>query len=405
MSNDLSRPSAPEQSVLLEIDPEVTIPEFLTGEIQSKLAYADEQILAAQVSSDHIQLKIRPGISSGVQAELVQKVQRVVLSMAKGAFRQKIQVLEDQIGRAVPFRSDPMPELLRSGEVSRESDGIFTLGPLLARLIAYFEALFVDLADSFEAKPYRFPTLIPASYLERVNYFRAFPHSLTFAAHLREDLDVIDQFSQQAVCDHGVLKAPEGSFASVQALLSPAVCYHLYFTMADKPLPGGQAVATAVGNCFRYEAINLTSLERLWNFTMRELIFVGSKDFVLENRDLARQRMRPVLERIGMAYRVESANDPFFIGEFRKQAAFQSAFQLKYEIRALLPFKESTLAVGSYNYHQDFFGRSLNITLPDGSPAHTGCVAFGLERIAFAFLSQFGLDPALWPSEVRENAA
>jgi seryl-tRNA synthetase len=181
------------------------------------------------------------------------------------------------------------------------------------------------------------------------------------------------------------------------------VCYHLYFALADKPLPGGHAVATAVGNCFRYEAINLTSLERMWNFTMREVIFVGPKDFVLENREIARQRMAKFFEQIELAYRVESANDPFFIGEFRKQAAFQSAFQLKFEIRALLPFKDSTLAVGSYNYHQDFFGRSLNISLPDGAPAHTGCVAFGLERMAFAFLTQFGLDPAGWPAQVRDN--
>jgi seryl-tRNA synthetase len=188
----------------------------------------------------------------------------------------------------------------------------------------------------------------------------------------------------------------------VQALLSPAVCYHLYFSLADQPLPGGQLAATAVGNCFRYEAINLVSLERLWNFTMREVIFVGPKDFVLENREIARQRMQPVFEKIGLAYRVESANDPFFIGEFRKQAAFQSAFQLKFEIRASLPFNHSTLAVGSYNYHQDFFGRNLNISLPDGSPAHTGCVAFGLERIAYAFLAQHGLDPANWPRWVRE---
>jgi seryl-tRNA synthetase len=244
--------------------------------------------------------------------------------------------------------------------------------------------------------------LIPARYLERVNYFRAFPHSLTFATHLREDLDVIDRFSQLAACDHSGLQAPAESFAQIQALLSPAVCYHLYFTLADKPLPGGQVAATAVGNCFRYEAINLTSLERMWNFSMREVIFVGPKDFVLENREIARQRMHRVFERIGLAYRVESANDPFFIGEFRKQAAFQSAFQLKFEIRASLPYKNATLAVGSYNYHQDFFGRSLNITLPDGSPVHTGCVAFGLERMAFAFLSQYGLDPAHWPGEVRQ---
>jgi seryl-tRNA synthetase len=227
---------------------------------------------------------------------------------------------------------------------------------------------------------------------------------LTFATHLREDLDIIDRFSQKAYCDEeGNLNASNDEvFAKVKTLLSPAVCYHLYLSLADQPLPVGNLVATAVGNCFRYEAINLTSLERLWNFTMREVIFVGPKDFVLENREIARQRMNHIFNEIGLAYRVESANDPFFIGEFRKQVAFQSAFQLKYEIRASLPFKGSTLAVGSYNYHQDFFGRHLNITLPDGSPAHTGCVAFGLERIAYAYLAQYGLDSHRWPTSIRE---
>jgi seryl-tRNA synthetase len=391
-----------ENHLLLEIEPEVAIPEFLTGEIQSKLAYADEHILAAQVKSDHITLKTNPLASSQIQADLVNKVQRIVTSMAKGAINPKIQILEDHLDRPVPYDQDPLQELIQTGEISQESDGIYTLGPLLTRLISYFESQFIALADTFSATPYRFPTLIPARYLERVNYFKAFPHSLSFATHLREDLDAIDRFAQQAVCEHEELRAPTDSFAPIRALLSPAVCYHLYFSLADKPLPQGKAVATAVGNCFRYEAINLVSLERMWNFTMREVIFVGPKDFVLENREVARQRMSRVLERIGLAYSVESANDPFFIGEFRKQAAFQSAFQLKFEIRASLPFKHATLAVGSYNYHQDFFGRNLNISLPDGSPAHTGCVAFGLERIAFAFLAQFGLDPLGWPAEVRQ---
>jgi len=391
----------------LEFTPQVPIPDYLTGEIQSKLAYVDQQILAAQVKEDQITLKVAsPGdLTAERRAEVIEKVQRVVLSMAKGAFKPKVQVLEDHLARPVPYHSDPMTELLASGQISQEANGLFVLGPLITRLVAYFEAQFLALADSFQAAPYRFPTLIPAGYLERVNYFRAFPHSLTFATHLREDLEVIDNFAQHAACEHSELQTPPNSFAPIQALLSPAVCYHLYFSLADRPLPGGRVVATAVGNCFRYEAINLTSLERLWNFTMREVIFVGEKDFVLENRELARQRMSQVFERIGLAYRVESANDPFFIGEFRKQAAFQSAFQLKFEIRARLPFKDATLAVGSYNYHQDFFGRSLNITLPDGAPAHTGCVAFGLERIAFAFLAQYGLDPASWPAEVRQLAA
>ncbi len=390
---------------LISFPPAIPIPDHLAGEVQSKLAYVDENIARAEVlpgPDQQIKLTLHQPVNPSCQAELEEKVQRVVASMVKGAIRPKVQVLEDHLERPMSYDLDPMLELAARGEISQETAGVFSLGPLLTRLIGYFEGRFLELADSFEALPYRFPTLIPARYLERVGYFRAFPHSLSFVTHLREDLDVIDHFAQHAACDDHGLSAPLTSFANIQTLLSPAVCYHLYFALADKPLPNGKIVATAVGNCFRYEAINLVSLERLWNFTMREIIFVGPKEFVLENREIGRQRMAKVLEEIGMAYRVESANDPFFIGEFRKQAAFQSAFQLKFEIRARLPFKDSTLAVGSYNYHQDFFGRNLNISLPDGSPAHTGCVAFGLERIAFAFLAQFGLEAENWPEVVRE---
>ena len=389
-----------------EFTPSERVPDFLVGEVQSKLAYVDEEILKATVApaGDLITLLLRQNLDKQRLGELEEKTQRVVLSMVKGAYKPKVQVLEDHLDRPVPYNQDPHTELAARREISQEAQGVFALGPLVSRLIAYFEKRFLELADSFGAEPYRFPTLIPARYLERVNYFQAFPHSLTFVTHLREDLDAIDHFAQNAACEHdGALNMPLNTFSPIQTLLSPAVCYHLYFALADQPLPQGKVVATAVGNCFRYESINLSSLERLWNFTMREVIFIGAKDFVLENRENARQRMERVFDEVDLAYRVESANDPFFIGEFRKQAAFQSAFQLKFEIRARLPFKDSTLAVGSYNYHQDFFGRHLNITLPDGSPAHTGCVAFGLERMAYAFLAQYGFDPQAWPAAVKEG--
>ena len=200
-----------QSSQLVEFASAVTIPEYLIGEIQSKLAYADEQILAAHVSQDLITLQVAP-LSTQKQSDLIDKVQRVVLSMAKGAIRPKMQILEDHLDRETPYHQDPMPELIERGLVNQESEGIFSLGPLLTRLIAYFESQFIALADSFGAAPYRFPTLIPARYLERVNYFRAFPHSLTFATHLREDLDVIDQFAQHAICDHEGLQAPPDLF-------------------------------------------------------------------------------------------------------------------------------------------------------------------------------------------------
>lgn len=392
-------------SSTITITPKKPIPGYMIGEVESKLAYVDELITAANISQngDLIHLKIHLEIDQVKKIEIESKVLQVVNKMTTGSVKPKVVILEDHMDRPIFSTIDPTPELLKNRELHQEENGIYTLGPLITRLVDFFEDQFISLAKTFGAQPYRFPTLIPARYLERVNYFQAFPHSLTFVTHLREDLDVINHFAEHAACDDYGLNASLDNFDQIKTLLSPAVCYHLYFALADKPLPGDQLAATAVSNCFRYESINLSSLERMWNFTMREIIFVGSKDYVLENREIARQGMAPFFEEIGLAYRVETANDPFFIGEFRKQAAFQTAFQLKFEIRAKLPFKDATLAVGSYNYHQDFFGRHLNIILSDGTPVHTGCVAFGLERIAYAFMAQHGINPTNWPAYVRNR--
>jgi seryl-tRNA synthetase len=389
----------------LKITPAIPIPAFMVGEVQSKLAYVDESIEKAivQVDGNLIDIKLKSSVKNPNTDEISAKVQEVITLMVKGVIQPRTQVLESYLDRPVPNYTDPMVELLERQEVFKEGRGIYTLGPLISGLIGYFESRFMALAESFSATLYRFPTLISAKFLDRVNYFKAFPHSLSFVTHLREDLGTIDQFAQHTHWEGEGLNASPESFAKIEVLNSPAVCYHWYFSLADQQLKSDHLVGTAVGNCFRYESSNLTSLERLWNFTMREIIFIGKGDYVLEQREIGRQKMTRILEELGLAYQVESANDPFFIGEFRKQVAFQSAFQLKYEIRASLPFSGKTLAVGSYNYHQDFFGRNLNILLPDGSPIHTGCIAFGLERMAYAFLAQYGLDKKQWPPVVQEG--
>ncbi len=388
----------------IKIELSTKVPEFLSDDLISKLAYIDERIAHGTLNPERntVILTVLEKVSASMKEKITKKVLRMTTAFINEAFQPKVQLLEDHLDRKTIQKVDPTQELLDRKELYAESRGVYVLGPLLSGLIAFFEKEFLELAATFNAKPYRFPTLIPGAMLERVNYFHAFPHSLSFATHLKEDLDVIQEFSRNAHCQHDGLNTSMDSFSKIQNLLSPAVCYHLYFSLADSRLTEDHIAATAVGNCFRFESTNLNSLERLWNFTMREIIFIGSKDYVLEQRELGRQKMAKKFEAIEIAYKVESANDPFFIGEY-KQAAFQNAFHLKYEIRTLLPYKKTTLAVGSYNYHQDFFGRQLKIQQRDGSPIHTGCIAFGLERIAFAFLSQFGFDRDNWPSYVKER--
>jgi seryl-tRNA synthetase len=131
-------------------------------------------------------------------------------------------------------------------------------------------------------------------------------------------------------------------------------------------------------------------------------MFVGSEDHVLRSREHVLEQVRDLFDELELAYHVETANDPFFPGDETQQARLQRELQLKWEVRARLPFDGSTLAVGSYNYHLQYFGRSLNITGPSHTPVHTGCVGFGLERLAYAFLAQYGLHPAAWPRPVRD---
>ena len=326
----------------------------------------------------------------------------MVASLVKGAFEPHVRVVADKSDRPLTYDRDPMETLRLSREVFTEGNGYYSLGPLLAGLLDYFEGRYHTVAVEMGARPYRFPALISPAYLEKVKYFSNFPHSLSFVTHLREDLDAIREFSERATTINGRIKTDGRAFAEVQAMLSPTVCHHLYMLLADSTIPEEGIVATATGNCCRYESSNMSSLERLWNFTMREIIFVGSEDFVQQELDQSRAKLDAILDEMELAYRIETANDPFFIGSYRDQAAYQSAFELKFEIRMVLPFKKDTLAVGSYNRHRDFFGRSLDIKLPDGAYAETGCVGFGYERLAFAFVAQHGPDPKDWPEAIRK---
>jgi hypothetical protein len=110
-----------------------------------------------------------------------------------------------------------------------------------------------------------------------------------------------------------------------------------------------------------------------------------------------------LVESLGLGGRCEVANDPFFVdGDTAGRTWSQRLLELKYELR--LPISPAAdIAVGSFNFHERFFGESFEIASPAGDGlVHTSCTGFGLERFAYAFLCQHGLDPADWPRQVRD---
>ena len=341
-----------------------------------------------------------PAGREGERALVAERIVAVAEGMCQAARFCEPKVLVRR-ERAPSFEGDPHALLEERGDLFKFGRGRYGLGPRLVELLEFFDRQLLRRAEQAGAAPHQFPTLVGADLLERCGYLRSFPHSLCLVSHLREDMGAIQDFARDARWDGGGLVfSPEAS-SRVECLLSPTVCFHCYAWLQDGRLPR-PAAFTARGKCFRYESGSMSKLERLWDFTMRELIFVGPEGYVLAERRKAVESLAGLLDEWGLSYEIKSATDPFFIDGY-SAAAFQMAFDLKYEVRASLPYKGKTLAVGSFNFHRDHFGRALNISCAEGEPANTGCVGFGLERLALAFLAQHGLDAKGWPAAVAEQ--
>lgn len=378
------------------------VPAEIAGDVAAKLHYVSDGIVAPALDPDG---------RSAVTFELLEEsrgdleristsIRRLAAGMCANYRSVPVRVLERVGDGSFAYEDDPHPELLRCGDLIEFGRGRFGFGDRMTRLLRRLDEMCLHYAAEYDAAHRQFPALIGADAMDTCRYLTSFPHSLCLVAHLREDLDGIEAFAREAHWEGKRLVMPPESLDDVKVLLAPSVCFHCYAGLAGTRLDGPLTV-TAIGKCFRYESGNLTGLERLWDFTMREVIFVGERAFVLGGRDTSVASVVRLLDRLGLQFTIETASDPFFIDGFATQATFQKLFDLKYEIRAALPYAGRTLAVGSFNYHQDFFGRAFGISTADGSPAHTGCVGFGLERLALAVVAQHGVNPDGWPEALR----
>jgi len=374
----------------------------LADEFLKRLAYVSEglsspRLLPGLASVEYSLSSQYERNAASIRADVVDVAEKLCANPDAGTVR----VLHSQ--SVLPLRGsggDPHSELLARGELISYGKGRFGLGPLLTSLVEYFDRRVQQIAVEMKAEPRTFPSLISAEVLDRCRYLKNFPASLCLVSHLREDHRVLQEFVNSVEWDGAQLQYPRSSTSAVECLLAPSVCFHWYAGLRETRLTQS-SVITAIGKCFRYESSNLTGLERLWDFTMRELIFVGQAGHVLANRDLAVTLASLFLDELELAYEISTSSDPFFIDAYAVQAAYQQGFELKFELLVPLPYSGKKLAVGSINYHQEFFGRAFQIETPQG-PAHTGCIGFGYERLALAFITQHGLETQHWPASVRE---
>ncbi len=304
-------------------------------------------------------------------------------------------VIKQRVRENNSFFPDVYEMLCKKGDVYKEGTGVIAKGGEFLALLQAFDLFFEKLGIlKYEAPPRTYNTLIPTDWLRRAGYFTSCAHSLTFAFHLVEDLDRLNAFADRHSSNKALHLESIDEIATPEYCLSPAVCYHAYGAlegMQFDDVQDGLKVFTAKGSCFRYESKNITDLDRLWEFSMREIIFIGEKEKVIAARKESMEIIWRLIEILDLTASIETASDPFFSTEFKSLRFFQLANELKFELNLDIS-EEKSIAAASFNYHENFFGSNFSITSADGSDVHTGCAAFGLERLVYAVYAQIGYE-------------
>ena len=273
------------------------------------------------------------------------------------------------------------------------ADGIYARTALYEDVLERLGALITSHREE-GTEVFRFPPIMSRRDLERSGYLKSFPNLIGCCCALHgSEADI------RAAADR-----PDGAWtqalSATEIVLSPAACYPVYpIAAARGPLPKGGLRFDVAADCFRREPS--PDLDRLQSFRMREYVAIGAPDEISAFRERWIARAGGIAEKLALPCWIDQASDPFFgrVGQMKAVAQIQAA--LKFELLVPLHSREKPTACMSFNAHRDHFGTTWDIRTPDGAVAHTGCVAFGMDRLTLAMFWTHGLDTAAWPESAR----
>ena len=295
-----------------------------------------------------------------------------------------------------PEPIDPLDHLADHLFHKMGSDGVYARTALYEDIVERLAALITRHREA-GTEVLRFPPVMSRAQLEKSGYLKSFPNLLGCVCGLHGSEREINA----AVSRIDVGGDWTTSLSPADLVLSPAACYPVYPIAASRgPLPKGGLRFDVAADCFRREPSR--HLDRLQSFRMREYVCIGSPDDVAAFRERWMVRAQGIARDLGLTFKVDQASDPFFGRVGQMKAVSQKQQSLKFELLVPLRSEEQPTACMSFNYHREHFGTTWGIFDVSGEVAHTGCVAFGMDRLAVALFHTHGIDTAAWPRAVRE---
>lgn len=279
------------------------------------------------------------------------------------------------------------------------ADGVHARTARYETVVEKLAALISSYRDT-QAEVLRFPPVMSRAQLEKSGYLKSFPNLLGCVCALHGSEAEINA----AVARHDAGGDWTTSLTPADLVLSPAACYPVYpIAAARGAVPDEGYIFDIAADVFRHEPSR--EIDRFQSFRMREYVCIGTPEHVSAFRHRWMGRAQEIAGRLGLPFTLEQASDPFFgrMGQMKAVAQLQAA--LKFELLIPVRSTEKQTACMSFNYHKEHFGQVWDMKLASGDLAHSGCVAFGMDRLAVALFAVHGLDTAHWPADVREALA
>jgi seryl-tRNA synthetase len=300
---------------------------------------------------------------------------------------------------ALGHPADPLAEIAAGLFRSMGVDGVYARTALYSEVVDRLESYISRQRDP-DAEIMRFPPVMSRKHLEKSGYLKSFPNLLGCVCALH---------GSEASIRAAVEKADSGgdwtlAATSSDLVLSPAACYPVYPIAASRgQVPRGGLQFDIEADVFRHEPSR--SWDRLQSFRMREFVRIGSPQGVLDFRENWMARAPQLMAELSLPCTIDVANDPFFGRVGQVMAVSQRQQALKFELLIRYHSSAPPTACMSFNYHRDHFGQVWGIRDDQGDLAHTGCVAFGIDRLAVALFAIHGLDLQKWPAVTKAALA
>lgn len=385
---------------IISIGVPVPMTPSLAEELAKEAAFVSSDIRGASCGPDNARIYVDLADDADL-ASVTDKLERFIVAYFRGYRPAEDRVIYRR-ERSAPPRAeslDAFAQMAARGWAREIGPGSVLLAGPAMRLYRYLDAeIGRRYAARFAAEDLQVPSLMYTDQLCRCGYFDSHANNTTFVTHLPEDMDAIEDF-RRANAGEGPTSFP-APLPGPAAALNPAACYPLYHFLSGRTVAHPGKAYSWQGRVFRFESRNVREMQRLWEFGVRELVFVGSAEYVAAGREGTVELLRQFAEEFDIALQFQVATDPFFVTIAAARRLWQQSMESKYEVRAFIA-EDKSLAIGSVNAHGDFFSHRFDISA-GGVLAHTACVGLGLERLVYALFQQHGCEGRYWPRLVIE---